>query len=296
MDDWDQDQPQSAMRRSDYLRSIAVWPGTTQLDYQGWMSNFKGRDLELAGYLLESFIFISSNITKALFSSAFHHLSSYNYLRGPGRHDENWRDFTQNVIITHVEGETPSTTDSGYLFARMAKKTLGISESQVVTPERALRMFNADEKRAIIFVDDFVGSGDQIIGTWQRQYSLSSSCESSFSESSHINSPIYFIPLFATKSGIEEVKKSCPGLLVAPAHVINKVESPIGLDSMCWPDDLRAEGVAFVERCSISAGIDPKKWRGYNDLGLAIAFDHGTPDATLPIFTHESDSWRPLIK
>lgn len=298
MDDWDEGQPRIALRRAEYLRSISVWPGTTQLDHHGWMANFEGRDAELAGYLLDSFVFISSTLTKALFTSAFHQLSSYTHLQRAGRRrDEVWAEFIARSVITHVEGETPSTTDSGYLFARLAKRHLGIPEAQVVTPEIALRIFNANNQRSVIFVDDFLGSGDQMAETWARMYGIASGVESSFAESArHIPTPVYFVPLLATASGIEALKHSCPSLIVLPTHVITEDESPVSQNSIYWPPDIREEGIAFVERSSLRAGITRCSWKGYRDLALGISFDHGTPDATLPLFTHESDSWRPLVK
>ena len=37
--------------------------------------------------------------------------------------------------------------------------------------------------------------------------------------------------------------------------------------------------------------------RGYGNLGLQIAFDHSTPDATLPIFWAEARAtWTPLVR
>jgi len=183
------------------------------------------------------------------------------------------------------------------MFARLAKKHLGIDESQVVPPERALRILNAGGGRPIVFVDDFLGSGDQAITTWNRKYPVSSCVEYSFEESAaHYSSSIYYVPLFATENGIKNVSDACNGLVVAPTHVLKEAESVIHPASLCWPDSMRSEGVEFIRRCSARAGISMGDWKGYKGLGLALAFDHGTPDATLPIFTHESDAWRPLIR
>jgi len=33
---------------------------------------------------------------------------------------------------------------------------------------------------------------------------------------------------------------------------------------------------------------------GFHNLGLGVAFEHSVPDATLPVFWHSSDDWKPL--
>jgi hypothetical protein len=37
-------------------------------------------------------------------------------------------------------------------------------------------------------------------------------------------------------------------------------------------------------------------WQGFHKLGLALAFQHCVPDATLPLFYWEHNEWHPLIR
>src|ERR1051326_1020012 len=77
-----------------------------------------------------------------------------------------WREFVDKVVITNVTGESPNISDSGVSFTRRAKQLLGISESRTLTNEETIRDLLDNGPRPVVFVDDFVGSGNQFIETW----------------------------------------------------------------------------------------------------------------------------------
>jgi hypothetical protein len=59
--------------------------------------------------------------------------------------------------------------------------------------------------------------------------------------------------------------------------------------------------VATLKRISERAGYiqengGPDDWRGFHGLGLTVAFEHGIPDASLPIFFSERNGWKPLMR
>lgn len=294
---WTLDEPELSKRKSEFFSLINVWPSVTELDPSGWMSNFTPEEQTLAGHLLSGFTYINKEMCSALFISAFHQLSMDPHLRGssPSRHS-NWEWFRNNVVITHVEGETPSTTDSGHIFARMARTALGIPESNIVTPERALRILSSGSRRPIVFVDDFLGSGSQFVSTWKRMYSLSFAHESSFAiEFPHQQTDVYFIPLIATKAGMERIHSLTSDVRVCATHVLDEKDSALTHQSQIWPEHLRDSGIGLIRSASQRAGISDKEWQGYENLGLCLSFEHSTPDATLPIFHHEKN-WHPLIR
>lgn len=297
MVEWILEEPELSRRKAEFFSLINLWPNTTDLDAAGWLSNFTDDEQILAGHLLSSFVYLNKEIASALFISAFHQLSTSPHLKGSASsRRENWESFRRTVVVTHVEGETPSTTDSGHIFARLARTTLGIPEANIVTPERALRILSSGSGRPIVFVDDFLGSGSQFSGTWDRPYSISSAHESTFKmEIVHHPNSIYFIPLIATKLGIECVSKVAPNVSICAAHVLDGRDSALSSDSQVWPEDLREQGVEMIRAASSRAGIQDDDWQGFEKLGLCLSFEHSTPDATLPIFYHE-ENWHPLIK
>ena len=71
--------------------------------------------------------------------------------------------------------------------------------------------------------------------------------------------------------------------------------SALSSNSRFWTPDLLQHAPDFLEKVSARAGVG-NGWRGFHDLGLGIAFEHGIPDATLPIYYHESTNWQPLMR
>jgi len=295
--EWTLTEPELSIRKAEFFGLINVWPSTTELDPRGWLSNFSEEDQSLAGHLLSAFTYINKEMTSALFVSAFHQLSMDPYLTGEsGSRHSNWEWFRQNAVITHVEGETPSTTDSGHIFARLARTVLRIPECNIVTPERALRILTSGSQRPIVFVDDFLGSGSQFEATWKRPYSISSAHESSFLvESLHQQTNVFFIPLIATKLGLDNIFKLNGNIRVCATHVLDEKDSALSAESEIWPEELRDSGAQFILSSSERAGIPIEEREGFGKLGLCLSFEHSTPDATLPIFYHEKN-WHPLIK
>jgi hypothetical protein len=208
-----------------------------------------------------------------------------------------WRTFVDSVMVTHVTGEIPNNTDSGYIFVRKARQLLGIPEERILNNQEVLLQLYNHGPQPVIFVDDFVGSGDQFITTWERQVSLPNSVTVSFKKlASRRGSQFFYCPTLCTQSGYERLERECPGVVVNPAHIISNRYSAFAADSLIWPPELLPTASDFIREASIRAGIHRISWRGYNDLGLAVAFLHSVPDATLPIIYWNENGWNPLIQ
>lgn len=82
--------------------------------------------------------------------------------------------------------------------------------------------------------------------------------------------------------------------MLSPAHFLSDRYSALSDESIVWPDHLRPTAYDFLQNASNRAGII--SWAGYQDQALTLAFEHGIPDATLPIYYHEENGWTPLIK
>jgi hypothetical protein len=290
--------------KCNYFTDVQLWPLTNTLNPRRWLENFRDDEKLLAIYLLDSFLYYSEPLVDALFISTFHSLS--NVVRTEGDSylaiRNAWRDFNNEVIISPVRGERPSVTDSGLTFARKAKKLLDIPEERIMAPEDALRALLV-RPRPVVFVDDFLGSGNQCHTTWHRQVEVRPSVSHSFASlASHGTSRFFYIPLVATQKGLDWVGKNCVGLEVHPAHVLPETYNAIHKESVIWPEHLREQAGKFLEKVSARAGIPDNNgnvndWRGFHKLGLTIAFfNDAVPDATLPLFYWEENNWKPLLR
>lgn len=289
-----------------YFVRVRLWPRQTQFDPKGWMSNFDDAERPFAARLLEGFTFFSNELVAATFRSVFKNLSQVvlrnrsNYLAAANE----WAAFVDSVIVVRVAGQIASEADSGYIFTRLSRDVLGIAEGRLMSPQAALESLRKQPHQSIVFVDDFVGTGEQFVGMWERVHELSNAWASfkSLALTSGAGSiSFYYVPLICAERGRGYIAEKCPQVKLLPAHVLAPSYSALATDSVIWRDDMAATGPKFIEKVSERAGLrdldgNEGCWRGYRRLGLALAFEHGVPDATLPIFTVANDNWKPLIK
>ena len=290
------------LAKAEFFVDVQLWPFRRTLDPQGWLKNFLPNEQEYAVNLLNAFVYYSAPLCDALLLGAFRRLSA-NVVSCDDPFvaaQSLWQGFCDSVLIVHVEGETPSTTDSGYLFARRARQVLEIAEDRILSPQAALERLIKSGPLPVVFVDDFVGSGNQFAMSWHRRIRLRDGREHSFDQlAAAQGGRFFYCPLVCTAAGVETIQLECPKVILVPAHVLTEHYNALSPVSHLWPDHLRPTAAAFVETASRRAGIPESGtsgWRGFHDLGLAVAFEHSVPDATLPIFYWEHNGWTPLIK
>jgi len=290
--------------KSSYLRTVQLWPKSGIFSPEEWLSNFCDKDTPFAMRLLDGFTFYSSELVESMFKSSFLNLSQYTI---KNKEDfklasRSWSTFIDNIIVVRVTGEKPNDTDSGYTFSRMARDILNIPQERILSPESALEYIARGNTCDVVFVDDFVGSGQQFVTLWDRIYKILGN-ETSFFNISCLRTDInfYYCPVICTEYGMNTIYSKCRNIKISTAHIFGEQQSLLSANSSIWRDDMRTSGPEFLERVSITAGIPDKDgdvgcWRGFHKLGLALAFEHGCPDATVPLFYHSSKTWKPLIK
>jgi hypothetical protein len=177
----------------------------------------------------------------------------------------------------------------------MARQVLGIPEDRILEPDKALEAL-LSRKGPVVFLDDFVGSGQQFVKTWQRKVHLNGNAPMSFEMLASVlrDTQFFYCPLVCTTYGRDEILKQCPMLNLYPAHFLGEEYSAFSLNSLIWPEALQVSATQFIQTASRRAGID--QWQGFRRLGLTVAFEHSVPDATLPLLYWNSNGWKPLIE
>lgn len=290
--------------KADYFVDVQLWPTSDEFDPLGWLGNFPDEDKPLAAVLLDSFLFFSARMTDGMFSAAVQ-ATSNRFIMGTRRDSKRaWSRYLDSALFCLVTGEVPNPTDSGYLFARRVRQLLGVDEDRVVEPRTCLEHL-ANSLSPVIFVDDFVGSGNQFVEMWFRQYGLNSGRPLSFAEIARGNPRagwlFTYCPVLSSRLGADRLRSTCPEVYLSPAHVLDPRSSPLHAESLVFPEDLRAPGRDLIRRISLDVlglpdtdGAVVNDWQGFHKLGCTVAFSHGIPDATLPIFYHSTPSWTPL--
>ena len=275
-----------------------VWPLTPRLNPEAWLSNFDETEQPFALHLLNGFMFFSDAMVDQLLTAAFQNLSNLIPQDGSAR-SASWVRFCEAAIVTHVTGEEQHSTDSGHLFARKARDVLGFQQKQILSNEEAVAALRREPGRPLLLVDDFVGSGKQLITTWRRRLGKQEdSFEAYFRE--HAESRAYYCPTICTEHGLGQIETHAPFLTVSPGNLLSQRYSVFHPESLVWPADMVATGPAFVRRASQRAGIPADGSRhdlhGVERLGLSLAFHHSVPDATIPLLHWNQNGWWPLVR
>src|ERR1043166_1930229 len=210
------------LQKCEFFVDVQVWP-FGKLHTDEWLNNFEPSELEHAVHLLNAFMYFSSPLVDQLFCAAFQELSRVVRKNGDSflAVQGSWRSFVDSLIVTRVTGENPSDADSGFQFVRMARDLLLVPESRIVSPEDAISLLLKEPPRPVVFVDDFVGSGNQFITTWKRKTSVSGS-EINFEmlAASKRGVTFFYIPLVCTQRGLKNIQEHCQHVSVFAAHLL----------------------------------------------------------------------------
>lgn len=286
---------QFVLEKIDYFSDVQLWPRTVQP--KQWLDNFLESERPYAIHLLNSFTHFNQEIVNQLFVSAFQLLSCEVVPddASVGEAERVWAEFRNRVLITPVSGENPSPADSGYRYASKARDLLDIRASQLVTHEEALEAMVSDTAQPVIFVDDFVGSGQQILTHWERQVTVNGTALSFSIAAQGGVGPAYYCCALATDYGVGRISTAGLPLTVQAGNTLPLNASATAADSLVWPNSECTNGVAFLHEANARAGIEASAL-GFHDLALTVGIEGRAPDATLPIFLWDRNDWAPLFR
>ena len=284
-----------------YFVDFNVWPETERMDPYRWLENFTTEERPYALNILNVFMYYNNRMVNGMFRSAIHSLCSGLIGMSSSRQGAltAWSSFLSDLTITYIQGESPNPTDSGQFFARKARQVLQVDQRRIMTPGKALEVLLNDPFSPIVFVDDFVGSGNQMAVEWCREYRGVGGESMSFASATRPESYVVYVPLVATGLGLSRIRERCPGLKVLPVHTIDGRYSLTSPESLLWPDELKGSARDMLRSASERAGIlsyCEVGWEGFRELGLAIAFEHCVPDATIPLIFWAQNGWYPLVR
>lgn len=282
------------------LKRAGVWANEARIRPTAWLSNFDASEQPIAAVLLDHFIFASAPAVDRML------LSGYRAMR-----DRMVRSFGKDVakailrdaVFTAVEGEDPNVTDSGNLFCRKIRQIISIHESRFLSPTEALSAASAG--CPVILVDDFVGSGDQFLKTWTRHYS--DGFPKSFKDA-YDRRPfaVHYLTLVASSGGMANIARHAPLVEVVATYVLEGEYSVHDLprnqllpDLPDIPNQISNLLDKYHSRLVVPTYLESSPGRkfGYHELGFLFAFDHSTPDATIPLLWADGpDGWTPLVR
>jgi hypothetical protein len=291
---------EQVLERCKNLISSGIWEGLTQIRLDTWMKNFASATERYFGAcVLDCLIYRSEKQTISLMEQLFQRTLPDLLRRhpAPGGSGVPWvnllrlRPFEPHPPVCVVPvikwGDPP--TKSGPALARLYRRHLHLTERWMIWPwqiEAAKKVGFSQ----FLFVDDFLGTGEQFCG-FAEQFGLLTSLQGCYA---------VYAPLVAHKEGISTVQSCLPDLHVVTVEAIDNSYSLFSDESPWFDDGLNSARLArdfydaLVARLELP--IKPDALRGFGKLSLAYAFSHATPDNCLPIIWSEGNGWKPLLE
>ena len=294
--------------KGEALARAGIWPSNDpgRVRPNSWLGNFSNGEVEIAAALVDVFVYFSDEQVTQLLRRALTQL--FQKFAGTDRSVEGRKNRIVNqlsrTLFVPVEGEIPNPTDSGNYICRRVRQTLGLSDSNIEKPATALTQYLADGK-TIVFVDDMVGTGQQMHETWHRQYRTDD--PKSFQEAyKRITRECYYVCLASSTDGRSKLA-SMSGIDLLSAHDLEDrdcvgpalariADHPAGSSLNCAVDALLKKHAA---RLTLEPYMTEDKFSllGFGNLGLTLGFQHSIPDVTLPIYwAGGAEYWTPLSK
>ena len=294
--------------KTEALARAGIWPSNDpgRVCPIPWLANFAKSDEVTAAALIDVFVFFPDEQVTQLLRRALTRL--FQTFGGTDRSVANRMNRISSqlsrTLFVPVEGEDPNPTDSGNYICRRVRQTLELPDSNIATPTAALKRYIADDK-AIVFVDDMVGTGNQMHNTWNRPYT--SDAPQSFRHAfDRVKRDCYYICLACSSEGRSKMT-SLPGLELISAHDLEDRDQfhaalaripdhPAGSGLQAAIDALLKE---YATRLNLPSYMRRDKFPllGFGNLGLTLGFQHSIPDATLPIYwASGAASWTPMSK
>lgn len=175
---------------------------------------------------------------------------------------------------------------SGDIIIRHLRQHGHVSKKLTCSADRILSL--PDSVKVLVFIDDIVGSGKQFKKFAQfHQLDVHAARFRSL-----------YCPLMAYENGVATIKRAYPWVTVSPIELLSERHRFFYADPQkahIWAMD-KINTVADVRQevtsMAVAAGIPPTT---SHCLELLVAFDHSTPNNTLPLLWARSDKWQRLL-
>lgn len=287
---------------------LRKWDKVSLRSKREWVSNFTGEGEPLFAYhLLNRFVYYSDAEIRALTGRLLSllrrdvmvgHFKKHRNILPESELNNLLNEAQKGTVFTYVLGENGRPCGSGVPMLNHFRG-IGVPESQTIFHYEILKEILLHNKDTIVLVDDFIGTGTQAANFWTLpQYESpwgggKLSLQELAEESSSLT--FYYLALVGSSDGIEYLREVAPDLRVIVSEVLTNEYSVFGDESLFWRSvGERDEYLRLYDTICSRVGIDNEF--GYGDLSLALAFSHGIPDNSLPIFFWDENGWNPLFR
>ncbi|MYN28926.1 phosphoribosyltransferase-like protein [Duganella levis] len=279
--------------RAHHFIQSGIWQSVEEARLTNWIRQFEQYDAELLGaVLLDNLILKSKPQFKAMLST----LMTCAELCVDMQHDRELvgilsRSKDPGVRLAPAISLEQPPTKSGFYVLRLLQRMYRIKDDWLAWPQRFAEI--PKSVKTLIVVDDFLGSGDQ----FSDFVSLSNLSQL------HKDRPelrIVYLVAAAHQSGIDILRRDfsfveiiCGDVLTDDFHLFDGTR----LNSRYRTNVAAQLKEQYLELLK-KAGMPPNGKVhpfGYKQQGVCYAFEHSTPNNTLPIYWYETEYWTTLL-
>ncbi len=280
-----------------YIQGIFQWDDIDIGDLNRWLGNFPDAEGQYYGmHLLNRLIYYSERdvirmlkhglYKVVLYKASLSWLLECHFSISVSEQQQKAREALGAIAFTPLlDRDKPS--ESGNALCRYLNRDLDIASGQVCHPRRLARLNRA----RVVIVDDFIGSGEQIVDFWNEP-KIAGRRLADLARDNDLQ--VTYLCLVATRTGLTEAGGLTAGLELQACEVLEDRHRVFHIPSMYFgKEDEVKQARRYLERLCRRRRIP---LLGYRDLDYAVAFHHAVPDATLPMFYENTRLWRRLIK
>ena len=192
-----------------------------------------------------------------------------------------------SFFVPLLDSNKPSESGNSVVGDLVHK--LNISEKQVdfhwnITDEKL------KDCKILIFVDDCVGSGNQLKNFWNssKTSNLKAICKK-------YNIKVYFLVLLAYNKSIDILMSSgkLENVSVIVCDILTDKNRVFSENNNMWDGTERESAITYFEKIKKERGVH---FSGYKNLDFAVILHDRLPNWSLPIFWKEMTGWKALLK
>lgn len=282
----------ASVRPQEIIELVRKWPPykgrtITVDDARAWLEQFgKKKDQRLMFRVLQNVTMYSEDQVRNKMNVAHGIVARGLVDRREYKQVKRWPD----VLVSYLDGPGKS----GARFAKLYIDENGIYHENLVEKGRLREILRQRESvQAIIFLDDFVGTGQSVCEYLEEIFP---GCEANLSEKLP---KIFFVAVCGFQSGKLRIENFAESrMLPVKAHLCDVLDPSyvcFGEESCAFPDPVERLQAKEIARAKGMLLCKPAPL-GFNDSQALVVFAHNCPNNTLPILWEKTKDWMPLFR
>jgi hypothetical protein len=277
------------------------WSGLEENEVFNWLDNFKdtfGKYIALK-ILIHSIYYSEKNVVSLLKHGIYEKIISQNIKEQLILNDNILIPRTEtNALLKEILNKTvfiplldsSKPGESANQITRYLIQKMDINSNQTAFIDN-LDLKDLKQLKSIIFVDDCIGSGNQLEQFFDRS-NVKLKIDSAFQN----NIKVYYLILTGYKNNIDIIQKSknLEHIKIVACDELSDNDRIFNPKNIIWYDDEEFQkAVLYFKNLEKEYGISQYGW---SNLDFSVFIHNTVPDWSLPIFWMENSDWTPLMK